>query len=197
MATCLLEFSRTIRWMVYNIYQFKSIICSRFVLYGLLFIENYFLLIYLFITFSFLTGISQVLYAMAVIELAKPGQEAITYELIVSAGNSAGTLNSIIATQLTYPTNSAACKADSCDSGTVDVTSESSYFDSDGPRKWTNYTFIVLAINIVSVVIFTQFLPTQKKQCHEWKREGEEKGEQRITGYLSVTLASIVILYVN
>jgi hypothetical protein len=134
---------------------------------------------------------------MAVIELAKPGQEAVTYELIVSAGNSAGTLNSIIATQLTYPTNSAACTSESCDSGTVDVTSRSNYFDSDGPSKWTNYTFVVLAINLVSVFIFTQFLPTQKQQCHEWKLQGEAKGEQKLTGFLSITLASIVIIYVS
>ena len=37
-------------------------------------------------------GLAQVLFAMAVIELAKQGQEATTYELIVSTANSASTL---------------------------------------------------------------------------------------------------------
>ena len=35
---------------------------------------------------SFAGGLSQVLYSMAVIELAKPGQEATTYELITTVG---------------------------------------------------------------------------------------------------------------
>ena len=47
-------------------------------------------------------GLSQVLFSMAVIELAKPGQEAITYELIVSVANSALTVTVVLATQLTY-----------------------------------------------------------------------------------------------
>ena len=37
---------------------------------------------------------------MAVIELAKPGQEAITYELIVSVANAALTVTVVLATQL-------------------------------------------------------------------------------------------------
>lgn len=51
----------------------------------------------------FAQGISQVLYSMAVIELAKPGQEATTYELIVTVGNSAILLNGILSTQLLTP----------------------------------------------------------------------------------------------
>ena len=37
---------------------------------------------------------------MAVIELAKPGQEAITYELIVSVANAALTVTVVLATQV-------------------------------------------------------------------------------------------------
>ena len=58
---------------------------------------------------SFASGITQVLYAMAVIELAKPGLEATTYELIITIGNSAMFLNTIIATQMLYPMKTTAC----------------------------------------------------------------------------------------
>lgn len=144
---------------------------------------------------SFAQGISQVLFAMAVIELAKPGQEAITYELIISAANSAGTLNLIVGTQLLNPFGANGCTTDSCPSDTVDCSDRSSYFSSDGPRKWSTYTYVVLGINLLSVIFFTQFLPSQKKQCHEWREEGINNGTQKLTGYLSVTLASVVILY--
>jgi hypothetical protein len=42
---------------------------------------------------------------MAVIELAKPGQEATTYELIITVANSASLLNGILSTQLLTPMN--------------------------------------------------------------------------------------------
>ena len=46
---------------------------------------------------------------MAVIELAKPGQEAITYELIVSVANAALTVTVVLATQLLSPFDSVTC----------------------------------------------------------------------------------------
>jgi hypothetical protein len=104
---------------------------------------------------------------MAVIELAKPGQEAITYELIISAGNSAGTLNLIVGTQLLNLFGANACvSGSSCPSNTVDCSDKDTYLAGDGPNKWSTYTYTVLIINILSVVIFTQFLPSQKKQCN-------------------------------
>ena len=36
---------------------------------------------------SFISGLSQVLYSLSVIELARPGLEATTYQLIVTVGN--------------------------------------------------------------------------------------------------------------
>lgn len=38
---------------------------------------------------SFVTGITQVLYSMAIIEIAKKGQEATTYELLITVSNAA------------------------------------------------------------------------------------------------------------
>lgn len=51
----------------------------------------------------FAQGLSQVLYSMAVIELAKPGLEATTYELIITVGNAALLVNGILSTQLLTP----------------------------------------------------------------------------------------------
>jgi hypothetical protein len=71
-------------------------------------------------------GIIQVLYSMAVIELAKPGQEATTLELIVTAGNAALVFNGIVSTQLLFPTNSVGCSDDdsNCPSDTVVLNSK-------------------------------------------------------------------------
>ena len=56
---------------------------------------------------------------MAVIELAKPGQEAITYELIVSVANAALTVTVVLATQLLTPFDSVTCtEGGSDDDGT-------------------------------------------------------------------------------
>ena len=64
------------------------------------------------------------LFSMAVIELAKPGQEAITYELIVSVANAALTVTVVLATQLLAPFQSVTCDC------AVDATS------SQGPKYW-------------------------------------------------------------
>ena len=53
--------------------------------------------------------LTQVLFSMAVIELAKPGQEAITYELIVSVANAGLTVTVVLATQLLTPFNAVTC----------------------------------------------------------------------------------------
>ena len=49
---------------------------------------------------SFIQGMAQVLYSLSVIELAKPGIEATTYELIITVGNACLTLNGILGTSL-------------------------------------------------------------------------------------------------
>ena len=49
---------------------------------------------------SFIQGMAQVLYSLSVIELAKPGIEATTYELIITVGNACLTLNGILGSSL-------------------------------------------------------------------------------------------------
>lgn len=131
---------------------------------------------------------------MAVIELAKPGQEATTYELIVTVGNAALTLNGIIATQLLTPLNAVGClDDDGCPSDTVNLNDEQSYRDSAGPKRFTNYAIVLFCISVTACFIFTQYLPRSKIECYEWKMKGEELGTSRKRGYLTLFLATVTI----
>ena len=49
---------------------------------------------------SFVNGLAQVLYSMAVIEISKSGQEATTYELVITVNNAAIALSGVFATQV-------------------------------------------------------------------------------------------------
>jgi len=82
-----------------------------------------------------------VLFSMAVIELAKPGQEATTYELLISIANASSNLASIVSTQLLFAFSGNGCTDDDCDdSDEVDLTSVASYEASNGPYRYTLYT---------------------------------------------------------
>ena len=172
--------------------------------------------IFLGCTLGLCGGIAQVLFAMAVIELAKKGQEATTYELIISTANSAGTINTIISTQLLTPMhaniyqNSGSCP----NTAGVNVYSMQTYNATDGPDKFTAYTLLIFAINMAGIAFFTQFLPRQKDQCAEWRdqdyanlppREGWLAVFSRANdwfvsnrlrvGRTSVAIATFIILY--
>jgi len=143
----------------------------------------------------FAQGISQVLYSMAVIELAKPGQEATTFELIITVGNSAQLLNGILSTQLLTPMKAVGCDDDSgnCGSGTVVVTSQTSFNNSDGPVRFTNYTLLLTAISITGCLIFTSFLPRSKDECHNWRALGDRLGTSETRGRISLAIVVLII----
>ena len=87
---------------------------------------------------GFAQGLTQILYSMAVIELAVPGLEATTYELIITVGNTALLINGIISTQLLFPLQSVGCdKEQNCPANEVDVTSKAAFRASDGPHRYT------------------------------------------------------------
>ncbi len=132
---------------------------------------------------------------MAVIELARPGQEATTYELIVTVGNAALTANGVISTQLLTPMKSVGCDDDygNCPSDTVVVTSPSSFDSSDGPNRFTQYTLLLTGISIGACLIFTRFLPSSKDECHEWKMLGERMGTSKKRGIMALLLAIITV----
>ena len=104
-------------------------------------------------------------------------------------------MNTIVGTQLLPIVNAAACSSDNCPSNTVDVNDADSYNNSDGPNKFQNYTFMILGINLVGMILFTPFLPKQKEECHEWRKRGEAAGYPKLVGYASFTLATCTILY--
>lgn len=130
------------------------------------------------------------------IELAKPGQEATTYELIVTAGNAALTVNGIISTQLLTPMDSVGCDDDygNCPSNTVVITSKESFDNSDGPNRFTNYTLVLTAVAVTATLVFTPFLPASKEECYEWKKIGEQRGASERRGYFTLALAIITTL---
>lgn len=132
---------------------------------------------------------------MAVIEVAMPGLEATSYELLVTVANACNTVNGIISTQLLTPMKSAGCEDDtgSCASDTVDVTDKSGFRSSDGPTRFTNYTLVLVSISLTACFLFTRFLPASKEECHLWRLEGERSGESKTRGRISLTLAFLII----
>jgi hypothetical protein len=133
---------------------------------------------------------------MAVIEVAKPGFEATTYELIITAGNAALNLNGIISTQLLYPMGAVGCEDDSgdCPSSTVDVTDEGGFNASNGPARFTNYCLLLTGISLVACFIFTPFMPASKEQCHEWREQGELAGQSVRRGYITLAVCITAVL---
>ena len=129
--------------------------------------------IFLQCTLSLCSGLGQVLFAMAVIELAKAGQEATTYELIISCANSAGSIGAIIATQLLSPMRANTCSNPSgtCPHGEVNLSSPGAYVRTNGPDRFMAYSLLIFVINLLGIFAFTRFLPRQKDQCAEWKNQ--------------------------
>ena len=179
----------------WRISQYSSFLLGA--VFGLLMIPSYYdihnlanawYLISISFISSFAAGFSQTLYGLATIEVANKGQEAMTFELIVSGHNSAQTISSIIATQLLSSTNA------------MKVSDESlqSFQQSGGPKSFTDYTWIIFAINIIGTFAFTSFLPKQKDQCQEWRLQGEMSRafpSNRVSGYLSIAISSFVLIY--
>jgi len=135
---------------------------------------------------------------MAVIELAKSGLEATTYELVVSVGNSALMVAGVLSTQLLIAVGAVGCEEenpDDCPSNTVSLQSKQAYEDTNGPRKFSDYTFLIIGIQIIGAILFVPFLPASKKECTEWKRLGEEVGDSDKRAWFSLIMAVVVIFY--
>lgn len=109
-------------------------------------------------------------------------------------------MNNIIATQLLSAVKAAACSNDDgaqCSDHQVDVAGSAAFNSSDGPRKFAEYTLLVLLINVLGTLLFTPFLPRQKDQCVEWRRRGEEAGDSARVGCASITIATVIIGYIT
>ena len=44
-------------------------------------------------------------------------------------------------------------------------------------------------------MIFTPFLPANKAQCHEWRRQGIAEGTSELRGYLCLLAAAAIMIY--
>jgi len=149
---------------------------------------------------SFVNGLTQVIYSLAVMELARPGLEATTYELVVTVGNAACALSGIFATQLLGPMSVVGCTASDDDAGegcaanSVNLHSATSFENSGGPVRFTKYCLVLCGVAVAAAFFFTPFLPRDKEQCHEWKRLGEQR-PSAIRPYVTFFLAATVVLY--
>jgi preprotein translocase subunit SecG len=105
----------------------------------------------------------------------------------------------------------------SCPSDTVDVMGGGNFVSTDGPRRFSVYTVFIIAVNLVATLLFVQFLPPQKEQCHAWRKkvcqvaflrimlihikmdscyvQGEIAGRGQYVGYAAVTIAAVIVLY--
>jgi hypothetical protein len=134
---------------------------------------------------------------MAVIELAKPGLEATTYELIITAGNAGAMVRSIVATQLLYPMKAVGCEDDSgrCSrSSSVVVTNAQSFVATDGPARFTHYCLALFAISVAACLIFTPFLPGSIEECHEWREKGVRIGQSTQRAYFALAICAVSVL---
>jgi hypothetical protein len=87
---------------------------------------------------SFVLGLTQVLLSMPVIELASPGQESTTYEMLISVSNASNTLASILSTNLLAPFGVNGCLNANymeCPSDSVAITSAEGFEATNGPKR--------------------------------------------------------------
>jgi hypothetical protein len=140
-------------------------------------------------------GLTQVLFSMAVIELAKPGLEATSYELIMTVGNTCLTLNSILSTQILSLFHGGTCPESTPGKSCVATSSYKDFRASDGPDRFTLYSLTLVGISIVACCLFTPFLPKNIEECHEWRKKGEDAGQSVLRGVVTLGISLGVIGY--
>ena len=78
--------------------------------------------------------------------------EATTYELVVSVANSAITLSGVISTQLLYPVHATGCTDEICPANTVHLGSVENYLNSNGPSRFSNYTYLICKLLYMYII---------------------------------------------
>jgi hypothetical protein len=173
--------------------------------YNLLGLRNPWYTIFIDIDQTFVIGLGQILLYMTTIELAYPGLEATTYEILMSLANSVATIKGILSTQLLFAVDANGCVGSSsgsssgsettCPPNTVDLSSVEAYENTNGPEKFSNYTFLIIGISLVFCFLFTQYLPKSKEECIEWKNKGNEIGKSNLRAKFILIIFTILILY--
>eukprot|EP00607_Mallomonas_marina_P007861 CAMPEP_0182419474 /NCGR_PEP_ID=MMETSP1167-20130531/3928_1 /TAXON_ID=2988 /ORGANISM="Mallomonas Sp, Strain CCMP3275" /LENGTH=404 /DNA_ID=CAMNT_0024594427 /DNA_START=611 /DNA_END=1825 /DNA_ORIENTATION=- len=178
--------------------------CSVTTTFGLLWIlvfydvggmRNAWFTIFIDLDISFVAGLAHVLFSVAIIEIAKPGQEASTFELLVSIGNSSWLISSIISTQLLVPFKATGCTSHRCSENTVNLKSIETYEDSNGPQRFTSYTLMIVALGLLGTAVFTRYLPKNRDECHVWNKSGKQSITGSIRGKVALVLATFVVSY--
>ena len=112
----------------------------------------------------------------------------------------------ILSTQLLAPMKSVTCTQSTIDDATagacspdqVNVFSQQTFNDTDGPAKFTNYSLLILGISLAALLFFTRFLPRQKFECQEWKTLGESGKfwlSPNTVGRISAVIATTIVTY--
>lgn len=112
----------------------------------------------------------------------------------------------ILSTQLLSPLKAVTCTqstvddatAGACTADQVNVFSQQTFQDTDGPRKFTIYSVVILSISLCALAFFTRFLPRQKFECAEWKALGDTGKfwlSPNSVGRTSAAIASTIVLY--
>ena len=57
------------------------------------------------------------------------------------------------------------------------------------------YCLWLVTISVIGTLLFTQFLPKSKEECHIWRDMGLKAGLSREIGYISLFLALFTVFY--
>jgi hypothetical protein len=134
---------------------------------------------------------------MLLLLLLLQGQEASTYELIISINNTCLTISTVLATQLLTPFHCIGCTdSGTCDSrSSVDISSAAAYESSHGPYRFTVYCVSLCFISIAGCLLFTPFLPSGKAECAVLRDLSEASSDdKRMTrGLITCVIAVSVV----
>lgn len=147
---------------------------------------------------TFSHGLSQVLFSLVVIEIAKPGQEATTFELLMTLANASQGLSLLASVSMLYITNSNVCTSSdaTCDADNVDLRSEAAYETSSGPSRFSQYTILLGLLSVATVSLAVQFFPGSREECNQWSAAGKIFKHRRFVGRLTLTICILTLTYV-
>lgn len=138
---------------------------------------------------SLVSGIAQVVSSLATIEIARPGLEATTYELLVTIHNCALAFNTNIVNTLMPVFNINEITGGENGTYTADGGANKDKYNT----YMTQATLVCAGIQICGTLFFMWFLPATKEMCHTWKEDTRfHKTWVAVTGFC---IAVVVFFY--
>lgn len=132
------------------------------------------------------SGVAQVLSSLAVIEIARPGLESTTYEMLTTIHNCAIAFNTNIGNSFLPVFNLNAINHDSYKNATLAQKDE---FNSD----MFGATMMTFGAQLGGTLVFMWFLPKDREMCRRWR--DDEKYHKRWVGILGLAVGVVVFLY--